>query len=110
MFDTMAKFHWHLSNKLKYPKTHSKLYELKVQNKLNPNHWKDQISRRLRQLIVFCGVHVPYYRDIFKERNFRAESEELPIALEKLPILTKDIVRERGKGFNRGRSQLCSLD
>ncbi|MBU9355011.1 phenylacetate--CoA ligase family protein [Burkholderia multivorans] len=52
---------------------------------------------RLVQILQFAGQHVPYYRDLFRERNFdplKAGSD--PRYIEALPYLTKDIIREQG--------------
>ncbi|TDA45376.1 phenylacetate--CoA ligase family protein [Burkholderia pyrrocinia] len=52
---------------------------------------------RLVQILQFAGEHVPYYRDLFRERNFDPLKAGLdPRYLESLPYLTKDIIREQG--------------
>ncbi|HHT8991629.1 TPA: phenylacetate--CoA ligase family protein [Burkholderia cenocepacia] len=52
---------------------------------------------RLVDILQFAGTHVPYYRDLFAERQFDAEKVRRdPRYLEALPYLTKDIIREQG--------------
>jgi len=52
---------------------------------------------RLSHMLQFAGEHVPYYRDLFRERRFdpiKAGSD--PRYLQDLPYLTKDVIREQG--------------
>lgn len=52
---------------------------------------------RLTRILQFAGEHVPYYRDLFRERGFdpvKAGSD--PRYLQDLPYLTKDVIREQG--------------
>lgn len=49
----------------------------------------------LRHLLVHAGAHVPYYRDLFHERRFDPRTVSHPTDLSVLPVLTREIVRER---------------
>jgi len=52
---------------------------------------------RLTQILQFSAVHVPYYRDLFKQIGFDPDKvAKDPKRLEALPFLTKDIIREQG--------------
>lgn len=50
--------------------------------------------QRLKEILIYAGRHVPYYREVFEKLNFKPENfkdfEELSI----LPFLTKEIIRE----------------
>jgi phenylacetate-CoA ligase len=49
----------------------------------------------LRELTQHCAKHVPYYRDIFRERGLTPNDIRTLSDLEKLPLLTKATVRNR---------------
>ena len=51
---------------------------------------------RLRSLIVKAGEHVPYYRDRFAGLNFNHSEINSLADLQKLPLLTKAIIRTEG--------------
>lgn len=52
---------------------------------------------RLVSILQFAGEHVPYYRDLFRERQFDPlKAGQDPRHLEDLPYLTKDVIREQG--------------
>lgn len=54
--------------------------------------------QELVKTLYFCKDQVPYYRDLFKSTCFDISKVEKEIAFIKdLPLLTKDIVRERKK-------------
>ena len=54
--------------------------------------------KRLRETLEFAGQNVPYYRDIFRTCGFQPESiEKDPRHIERLPYLTKEIIREQGE-------------
>ncbi|MBK7674451.1 MAG: phenylacetate--CoA ligase family protein [Candidatus Accumulibacter sp.] len=52
---------------------------------------------RLRQLLTRVGTHVPYYRDLFAELGFRPEQVSSTQDLQKLPFLTKSVIRAEGE-------------
>ncbi|WP_114809020.1 phenylacetate--CoA ligase family protein [Paraburkholderia kururiensis] len=52
---------------------------------------------RLTTILQFAGEHVPYYRDLFRAKQFDpAKAGRDPRYLEELPYLTKDVIREQG--------------
>jgi phenylacetate-CoA ligase len=52
---------------------------------------------RLTEILQFAGEHVPYYRELFREKQFDpVKAGKDPRYLEELPFLTKDIIREQG--------------
>lgn len=52
-----------------------------------------ETSRRLRELLVDIGQHVPYYRDLFGRLGFDPEGVRSPADLAALPFLTKAEIR-----------------
>jgi len=73
--------------------------------KLVKNQWKpyaelkrDQ-EKQLRHLIEFSYENVPYYRDLFKGLGLLPGDIRTIEDLEKLPILTKDIIKEHWEEF-----------
>ena len=49
---------------------------------------------RLRRLLVEAGRKVPYYRDLFASKSFDPESVNSIADLQRLPFLTKAIIRD----------------
>jgi phenylacetate-CoA ligase len=49
-------------------------------------------SARLEQIVRYAGAHSPYYRQLFRERNFDPQNFD-PAAFRALPLLTKSIIR-----------------
>jgi phenylacetate-CoA ligase len=68
----------------------------------------------LKRLLVHAGEHVPYYRELFKKERFDPRAVSSRADLRSLPVLTKDIIRERyhdlidpayrGKNIKKGTS------
>ena len=52
---------------------------------------------RLRALLTKAGKHVPYYRDYFKNLGFDPQKIESLADLQKLPFLTKTVIRTEGE-------------
>ncbi|PKO89916.1 MAG: capsule biosynthesis protein CapK [Betaproteobacteria bacterium HGW-Betaproteobacteria-10] len=52
---------------------------------------------RLRALLTKAGKHVPYYRDTFKRLGFDPQTINSLADLEKLPFLTKAVIRAEGE-------------
>lgn len=52
---------------------------------------------RLRSLLQSAGKHVPYYRDCFARQGFEAQSVSSLADLQRLPFLTKAIIRAEGE-------------
>ena len=51
-------------------------------------------NQRLQALMKHCYVNVPYYTRIFNERGLKPEDIQCREDLQKLPVLTKQLVRE----------------
>lgn len=63
---------------------------------------------RLRQLLCAAGQHVPYYRDCFGSLAFDPQSIQSLSDLEKLPFLTKAIIRAEGDRMKSDIAQSLS--
>jgi len=50
-------------------------------------------EKRLRELMQHCYANVPYYRSTFDRLSLKPEDINSPQDLQKLPVLTKDIIR-----------------
>jgi hypothetical protein len=57
--------------------------------------------RRLSELLAHAEKHVPYYREFFRSLNITSDDIRSLKDLAQLPILTKDIVRERWRDLVR---------
>ncbi len=51
---------------------------------------------KLKKLLKHCYENVPYYHKLFKKINFNLERIKSPKDIKKIPILTKDIVKNQG--------------
>ena len=73
--------------------------------KLVKHQWKPYVElkqdqeRQLRQMIGFAYKNVPYYHRLFKGLGFTPEDIRTVEDLEKLPILTKDIIKNNWNSF-----------
>jgi phenylacetate-CoA ligase len=54
---------------------------------------------KLKKLINHAAVHVPYYRKLFNERGLRPEDFQSLDDLQKLPLLTKEMIRANPDDF-----------
>jgi phenylacetate-CoA ligase len=57
---------------------------------------------RLRELLVHCGAHVPYYRKVFAAAGFDPARLADPAELRALPYLTKETLRADPAAFRAG--------
>ena len=53
---------------------------------------------RLEQIVRYAGAHSPYYRQLFRERNFNPQDFD-PAAFRSLPLVTKSIIRASTDGM-----------
>jgi phenylacetate-CoA ligase len=60
---------------------------------------------RLRALLTKAGQHVPYYRDCFKNMGFDPQKIESLADLQKLPFLTKAVIRAEGERMKADNAQ-----
>lgn len=76
---------------------------LKVRKAMDDSQWwsGDKLEclrvERLRRLLTLAGSHVPYYRDLFAKLAFKPETVTSTTDLQKLPFLTKAIIRAEGE-------------
>jgi phenylacetate-CoA ligase len=54
-------------------------------------------ATQLRRVLVHAGEHVPYYRDIFRHRGFDPSRLESVEELQRLPVLSREVVKHRGR-------------
>ncbi len=88
-----------LAHQTQYPKFHS-TYKNVVKNQWKPyDEQKVQQEKQLRHMISFAYENVPYYHRLFKELNLSPEDIRTIEDLEKLPILTKDIIKSNWEDF-----------
>ncbi|WP_129597791.1 phenylacetate--CoA ligase family protein [Methanohalophilus profundi] len=73
--------------------------------RLLANQWqsyaqqKESQEMQLRKMVDFVWENVPYYHRLFRELGIGPEDIRLVEDLEKLPILTKDIIKENWEDF-----------
>jgi phenylacetate-CoA ligase len=60
---------------------------------------------RLRKLLVSANKHVPYYRQCFQEIGFNPAQTSSLADLQKLPLLTKGIIRAEGERMKADNAQ-----
>ena len=85
------------------------MLELKAEGKLTSEQWQKRRNERLRSLLIFAESQVPYYRNLFAQLDFNPEVAELPNDLERIPLLTKEIVKKHLNDLipeNANRSKL----
>lgn len=88
-----------LAHQAQYPKFHS-TYKNVVKNQWKSyDEQKLQQEKQLRHMINFAYENVPYYHRLFKELNISPEDIRTIEDLEKLPILTKDIIKANWEDF-----------
>ena len=81
----------------RYPKR----FEWELQQSIARTRWPREgfeaaRLERLRTMLTHAGRHVPYWRDLFADISFRPESIDSVEDLQRLPVLTKDIVIAQG--------------
>ena len=83
---------------VKYPMLHSTIKNLET---LNKTQWLplSEIERfqyqRLQRLLTYAYENIPYYHTVFKTRGLHPTDIKNSADLQKLPILTKDIIRKQ---------------
>jgi hypothetical protein len=58
-------------------------------------------TQSLVKLLTYAGENVPYYRELFRTARFDPRAVRSRADLVELPLLTRDIVRERYRGADR---------
>ena len=64
---------------------------------------------RLQDIVRYSGLHVPFYRDRFRAADFTAEDLKSPGDLMKLPVLTKQEIRDFGPRMKSERYSQVDL-
>ena len=72
------------------------LEELEKNQWLSPKELEDMQWRRLGTLLSQIELHVPYYQDVFRRVGIRPEDIQSPADFQKVPLLTKEIIRRAG--------------
>ena len=63
------------------------------------NELKDYQEKRLQSLIDFAYKNIPYYHKLFNDLRLKPDDIKKIDDLEKLPILTKDIIKRNWEDF-----------
>lgn len=66
-------------------------------SRLTRNEMNERQFEQLKAVLCYAGDKIPYWRDLFLERGFNPSSFAEPGELEKLPVLTKQIIRDQGE-------------
>jgi phenylacetate-CoA ligase len=61
-------------------------------------------AKRLQQLLVDAGQHVPYYKEMFQRTGFDPQAVKSPAELTRLPFLTKAELRARPLDFRHAHA------
>jgi phenylacetate-CoA ligase len=64
---------------------------------------------RLQQLLIHAATHVPYWRELFRERNLDPHGTEPVEVLRHLPLLTRETIRREGQRMYDERLDLVKL-
>jgi phenylacetate-CoA ligase len=90
------------------------LQELEQTQWLSREQLDELQTQSLVKLLTYAGEHVPYYRELFRTVRFDPRAVRSRADLGELPLLTRDIVRERyqdlidpshyGKNIKKGTS------
>lgn len=102
-----------LIEKYRHRSTLKCLGELEKSQWLNTQELQELQRGRLRALIRHAYQNVPYYRRIFTERGLKPEDITSVEALEKLPVLTRQDIRDNftdlvAQNYPRTRMRLTS--
>jgi phenylacetate-CoA ligase len=88
----------------------SKVRVLESQAALPFSDRKRSAAKRLAAVLKHAGEHVPYYRELYARVGFDpAKVERDPAYVQRLPYLTKDIVRQEGKRLLSDKAADCAL-
>lgn len=75
-------------------------YQRSVNNQWRPyKELKKEQEKQLRHMITFCYENVPYYHNLFKSLKLQPKDIRATRDLEKIPILTKDIIKQHWEEF-----------
>ena len=75
-------------------------YKKLVKNQWRPyKELKEEQEKTLKYMIDFAYKNVPYYHKLFDDLKLSADDIKRVEDLEKLPILTKDIIKQSWEDF-----------
>jgi phenylacetate-CoA ligase len=86
---------FHLAHRLRGSQSLELLPALLAGMRRTPDEARRFQLERLRELLGHAERHVPYYRETFRAIGFRAADLRDADELRRLPVLTKDVIRER---------------
>jgi len=75
-----------------------------------PEELAQHQNHALRNLIRHCYQNVPYYRDLFNERGVKPEDIRETKDLQRLPFLTKEIIKANPDRLKAGNIALCQTE
>jgi len=78
---------------------------LKKTESFNKAEIKIYQQQKLRELLIYCSKHIPFYNRQFVQLNIDPYSQDPLAELKKLPILTKDTVRNNYNHFISGNEK-----
>lgn len=64
---------------------------------------------RLHQLLIHASAHVPYWRDLFRERGLDPRTQDPVEVLRHLPLLTRETIRREGRRMYDERLDFVKL-
>ncbi|HET9644906.1 MAG TPA: AMP-binding protein [Burkholderiaceae bacterium] len=82
-----------------------------VRRRMEASQWwtREQLAAdnlaRLRTLLVDVGAHVPYYRDLFRERGFQPSALRSLHELQSIPFLTKPLIRANAERMKHAHAR-----
>lgn len=82
---------------LKYPQLKNTMNHLQLLEKTQwwkPLEIKQLQQKRLRSILIYAYENVPYYHKIFKTIGLKPADIKNPSNLEKIPLLTKEIIKK----------------
>ncbi|HEU5219086.1 MAG TPA: hypothetical protein VFU23_10530 [Gemmatimonadales bacterium] len=97
-----------LHERLKRKPTFERLRELERTQWLAPERLAEYRLDRLRQLLAFADLHVPYYHALFAEHGLAPARVQSLDDLGRLPFLGRDIVQSRASDL-RARAALRGM-
>jgi phenylacetate-CoA ligase len=90
-----------LTCRLRGSNTLQLLDEIKTAPFLAPEQIRQKQFERLSLLLAHAQAHVPYYHEMFKSLHISSQDVRSWSDFQKLPVLTKQIVRERARDLVR---------
>lgn len=78
--------------KTKYSEISSYLSEFEKTDWFDKVQIENYQVKKLRKLLAFASMHVPYYRRVFQERGLQVDDFQTVSDIKKLPLLTKEVL------------------